>query len=524
MIYRFEDFELDAGRFELRKRGVPVGLEPQVFQLLVLLVANHSRLVHKEEILDRIWDGRAVSDAAISSRVKSARHAVDDDGRSQRLIRTVHGQGFRFVGTPTAATEPDAAVAPASQNTRRPAGTPPVPSTRPTIAVLPFMNLSGDAGQDYFSDAIAQDVLAALSKHRWLNVIARNTSFSYRGRGMDALVATDLGINYVVEGSVRRSGSRIRVATQLVDAVTGTQAWGERYDRDIEDVFAVQDEIVQRIAAQLEPEIGFAERQRIVRRPPTDLQAWDCFHLGLAHFFKFTAADNLEAQRLLQRSRELDPRFGEGHAWWAYAIVLGMVYWDTDPTAERLDEALAATAAALDTDDRSAVFYALKARVQLARGEYRSARAGNETAIRLNPTLAAAYCGLADTLVFEGEYDKALAHFGRAVDLSPNDPQRWAFFTYGALALIFKGDFEGALQWTERAIEIPNCQYWTTAHRAVALACLNRLAEARAAVAALMALNPAFSVAFARKKLFYLKQPGQLRLYLDGLVKAGVEP
>jgi len=525
MTYRFDGFELDLDRFELRKQGTPVAVEPQVLSLLALLVANRERLVSKDELLEAVWGGRAVSDAAISSRIKSARQAIDDDGQAQRLIRTVHGQGFRFVGDVAEAgpAAPAASAAPAPP-APAPAGAL-APPHRPTIAVMPFINLSDDPEQEYFSDAVAQDVLSALAKHRWLNVVARNTSFGYKGRSVDArTLAAELGVDYVVEGSVRRFGRRIRVAAQLVDATTGTQVWAERYERDFEDVFAVQDDITERIVARLEPEIGFAERQRVARGPRTNLHAWDCFHLGLAHFFKFTGEDNLEAQRLLQRSRELDPRFGEAHAWWAYAVVLGMVYWDTEPTPERLDEALAATATALDLDDRNAVFYALKARVQLARGEYASARAGNETAIEMNPTLAAAHCGLADTLVYEGRYDEALARFEKAVDLSPNDPQRWAFLTYGALALIFKGDYEAAVRWTERAAAIPNCQYWTLAHRAVALASLDRRDEARAAVDLLLARRPGFSLRFAEQKLFYLKREDQRRFYLDALARAGVPP
>lgn len=523
MVYRFTSFELDTDRFELRKHGKAVAVEPQVFALLAFLVTHGQRMVPKGELVEQVWGGRAVSDAAISSRIKSARQAIDDDGRSQRLIRTVHGQGFRFVGDVVQATAAsgDAATVPPGAATGRGARAR-VPN-RPVIAVLPFTNLSGDAGQEYLSDAIAQDVLASLSKHRWLSVIARSTSFGYKGRFVDPRqLAADLGVTYVVEGSVRRSGSRIRVAAQLVDAHTGTQRWGERYDREFEDVFAVQDEITDRIVARLEPEIGLAERQKVVRRPRADLHAWDCYHLGMAHFFRFTAADNIEAQRLLRQSREIDPDFGEAHAWWAYATVLGMIYWDTEPTAERLDQALAATTTALDLDDRDAVFHALKARVQLARGEYASARAGNQAAIDLNPTLAAAHCGLADTLVYEGRYDEALIRFAKAVDLSPNDPQKWAFLTYAALALIFKGDYEAALRSTEQAAEIPNCQYWTTAHRAVALACLERPDDARAAVRILLAQKPGFSLAFAEKKLFYIKRPDQRRFYLEGLARAGV--
>jgi TolB-like protein/Tfp pilus assembly protein PilF len=523
MVYRFDVFELDMDRFELRRDGAPVAVEPQVFALLALLVTNRERMVPKDEIHERIWSGRIVSEAALSSRIRSVRQAIGDDGGAQRLIRTVHGRGFRFVGKVTDSTGVVTSPDPSSAN--------PVPDTaaagpdqtRPVIAVLPFANLSDDTEQAYLSDAITTDIVTNLSKHRWLDVIARNAMLGRDGKPVDVRqLARELGIAYVVEGSVRRAGSRIRVTAQLHDATTGINLWSDRYDRGLEDVFAVQDEITAMIAARVEPEIGLAERQKVLRAGSRDLRAWDCYHLGVAHFFRFTAEGNREAQRLFQQSRELDPDFGEAHAWWAYAVVLGMVYWDTEPTDDLLDRALAATRRALDLDDQNAVFYALKARVQLARGEYDSAIAENEIAINLNPTFAAAHCGLADSLAYEGRYEEAIEGFQRAIDLSPNDPQRWAFLTYGALALIFMGDYEGAIKWADRASLIPNCQYWATVHKAVALALLDRRDDARKTVDRLLEEKPEFSAMFARKKLFYLKRPEQVRLYLDGLKKAGV--
>ena len=515
MIYRFDVFELDLERFELRNNGVPVPVEPQVFALLALLVKNSGKLLSKEQINEQIWRGRIVSDAVLNSRIKSARQAIGDSGRTQRFIRTVHRKGYRFVGEVSGAEHPTAEVT---------ATTPAAPEiSRPVIAVLPFANMSSDPEQEYFSDALTQDIITTLSKHRWLEVIARNTTFGYKGKPVDVRqLGHELNANYVVEGSVRRSANRIRVTAQLIDAATGSQRWSDRYDRDLEDVFAVQDEITERIVARLEPEIGFAERQKVVRAARTDLRAWDCYHLGIWHFFKFTAEDNLQAQRLLQRSRELDPDFGEAHAWWAYATILGMVYWNTEPTADLLDEALQATRRALDIDDQNAVFYALKGRVQLARGEYASAIVENELAIQMNPTFAAAHCGLADSLCYEGEYDDAIERFQKAIELSPNDPQRWAFLTYGALALIFNGEYARAIEWADRAYEIPNCQYWTLAHKAVALALLNRREEARSVTAQLLEDKHDFSRAFAEKKLFYLKRPEQLQTYLEGLSLAGV--
>ena len=514
MIYVFDQFEVDIDRFELRREGQPVAVEPQVFSLLALLVENHERMVSRDEIVEKIWNGRVISDAALSSRVKSLRQTIGDDGKVQRLIRTVHGKGFRFVGDLKPAGGADATAEPG------PAGN---TISRPAIVVLPFLNLSGDSEQEYFADAITQDIIANLSKHRWLAVVARNTAFGFKGRSVDVRqIGRELGVSYVVEGSVRRWGDRIRVTAQLVDAVTGSQRWSDRYDGDLEDVFAVQDEITEKVVARLEPEIGAAERQKVAKSKRCDLAAWESFHLGVHHFFKFTAEDNLEAQRLLQRSRDLDPDFGEAHAWWAYAVILGMVYWDTDPSPELMDEALQATSNALEIDDQNAVFYALKARVQLARCEYDSALAENEMAISMNPTFAAAHCGLADSLAYEGRYEEAIKSFERAIELSPNDPQRWAFLTYGALAHIFKGDFQTAVRWADRACEIPNCQYWALAHKAVALAHLDRPDAAGKAVRLLLKDRPDFTIEFARQKLFYLKDREQVDTYMKGLERAGI--
>ena len=510
MIYRFGDCELDTNRRELRRAGAFVPVEPQVFELLAYLVARSDRVVAKDEINDAVWKRRIVSDSALSSCIKSARQAIGDDGKTQSLIRTVHGRGFRFMGTDDGA----------------PADAKMPPRERPVVAVIPFDNLSGDAGEDYFADGVTADIIATLARHRWLNVVARNTTLQFKGRAVGiAEIARETGADYVVEGSVRRAGSRVRVSAQLIDAQGGNCIWTEHYDRQSEDLFEIQDDISQTLAARIEPEIGHEERRRIASAAGSrNLRAWECYHLGVAHFFKFTGSDNLKAQDYLQRARDLDPRFGDAHAWWAYAVVLGTVYWDTDPTPERLEAALAATARALDLDDQNAVFYALKARVQLARGEYEGAIEANRMAIELNPSFAAAHCGMADSLTFLGQYDEAVARFEKAIALSSNDPQRWAFYTYGALALILKGEYGRAVEWAERAAEIPNRQYWTLAHKAVALAGLGRLDDARRALDAALAEQPALSISFARQKLYFVKQAEQIERYLEGLALAGAPP
>ncbi len=532
MRFQFDDFTLDTERFELARAGTVIRAEPQVIELLALLVENSQRMVSKDEINDKVWRGRVVSESALSSRIKMARRLLDDDGSLQRYIRTIHKRGFRFVGeTKVVGAAPPAALAPIAPESddadngkaSLPAGN--LVAARSAVAVLPLVNLSQDPAQDYFADGVTTDIISRLSRYRWLDVIARNTAFGYKGKSFDVRdLHAALAVDYVIEGTVQRGDQRVRIGVQLIDARTGHSRWGERYDRELADLFAMQDEITETIVARLEPEIGFAERNRVAHARPANLQAWDCYHLGTFHFFKFTGPDNREAQRLLLRCQQIDPLLGDAYAWWAYAAVLGMVYWDTPATQNNLDDALRACEKALLIDPGNATFLALRARVRLARREYGMAIADNEQALRLNPSLAAAHCGLADSLAYETRYDEAVGRFERAIALSPNDPQLWAFLTYGALALIFKGDFARAVEWAERASGIPNRQYWTAAHKAAALALLGRADEARRATTQLLQEMPDFTCAFARNKLFYLKEPRQIELYLDGLRRAGVPP
>jgi adenylate cyclase len=519
---RFGDCVLDVDRWELRRAGELASLEPRAMSILVHLVEHRDRVVPKEELLDEVWGDRFVSESALTTQVKAIRRAVGDTGREQRVLRTVHGQGYMFVAEvepEAAAPEPDVDEAGPDDGSRPEASTP----ANPVVAVLPFTNLSGDPSRDHVADGLTSDVIAGLSKHRWLRVLTRAMSAGYRDRPDAVTELRDtLGVGYVVDGSVRLDGSRLRVTVGLTETAGGTSRWAERFDRDVQDLFDVLDEITDLIVASLEPEVGYAERERVARHPRTDLRAWDLFHLGIAHFFRFTAEDNREAQRLLDEARHLDPEFADAHAWWSYAVVLGMTYWDTEPEPAVLAAALEATQRALERDGRNAVFHMLRGRVHLARRDYGAALLENQTATELNPTFAAAFCGLGDSLCYEGRYDEAISHFERSVVLGSHDPQRWAFLSYGALALIFAGRFEEAAVWAEQAEAIPNCQYWATSHRLVALAHLGRAEEARRARDRLLAVCPHFTLEFARGKLFYLKRPEQLERYLDGLELGGI--
>jgi TolB-like protein/Tfp pilus assembly protein PilF len=396
-------------------------------------------------------------------------------------------------------------------------------SDKPIVAVLPFDNMSGDEDQEYFANGITEDVITALTRNRWLSVIAPNSTFAHKSESVDVRrVAAELGAGYIVEGSVRKAGQRVRITAQLVDARSGGHIWAERYDRDLEDIFAVQDEITETISATIEPELGAAESYRVQRKATENLDAWDCYHLGLSHMYKFTNEGNAEAQRLLQRAIEIDPEFGAAHARLSYAIVLNVVYFGAESTPDVLDSALRSAQSAVRLDDKDAVAHFALGRVRLIRGEYENAIAQMRNAIELNPSLAQAHCGLGDALAYSGQLAESLPPFDEAVRLSPHDPYRWGFLMYGSLAYLFQEKFEEAAEWAGKAARVPNSHYWANAALVAALGHLDRPHETESALKELLRREPEFSCGFAKDHLFYIKSKNQIEHYLEGLRKAGL--
>lgn len=518
-VIRFRNLELDTAHFELRDAGERVPVEPQVFDLLVFLARNNNRTVTKEEIFTAIWGNRIVSDAALSSQIKAARRAVGDDGVAQHTIATVHGRGFRFVA-PVENTKlvPAAEADENRRNDARAAG-----AGKPSVAVLPFANLNRDPEEDYFADGIAEDITTALSKNRWLTVIARNPAFAFRGsRDSIQTIGAKLSADYVVTGNVRKAGTRFRTTVQVVDADTEQSVWSERFDRDMVDIFELQEEISQMVASRIETELGLTEQRKSEKRPRKNLGAWDLYQLATAEFYRFTQESNLKCQELLRKSIEIDPGFASAYSRLAYAIVLGMVYFDAATDDARMDEALAAAERAIELDDQDANSYFTLGRVRLARREYDLAIDALQYALELNPSLAVTYCGLGDSLAYEGRLDEAIEQFEIAIRLSPHDPFRWAFYSYRSLAHLFRGEFEDAVSWARKAVQIPNAQYWARAHLVAALGHLGDEKQAEIAVKDLMRIKPKFSLDFARERLFYLKRPDQMETYISGLRKGGV--
>src|SRR5262249_12978084 len=371
-------------------------LQPQVFDLLVHLIENRDRVVTKDDLIELVWRGRIVSDSALTSRINAARAAVEDDGKTQKFIRTMPRKGFRFVAEVEERPTAGQLTGIGGERVEEPPRPLPLPD-RPAIAVLAFENMSDDAEQEYFCDGISEDILTALSKVRWFFVIARNSSFSYKGRNVHIRqIAEELKVRYVLEGSVRKAGDRVRISAQLNDAATESHIWAENFDRKLVDVFAVQDEITDAIVAAVEPQIYAAENFRAQRKPPASLDAWDLLMRALSHYWRITREDHLAAQALLERAIAIDPNYGQAQALLAASHMFGVhLGWAELAKAAPIAERAAALAVQLDRKDAWAhtalgsVYFSTR-RLDDAVSEF-------ETALRLNSNfcLAQGYYALA---------------------------------------------------------------------------------------------------------------------------------
>jgi adenylate cyclase len=315
--YLFEDCVLDTDRRELRRGAGLLSVTPQVFDVLDYLIRNRERVVSKDDLIAAVCDERIVSDAALTTRINVVRNAIGDSGEEQRLIKTLPRKGFRFVGAVQEEEAPAAAAVPASPM-EAPRSTLSLPD-KPSIAVLPFTNLGSDPEQEYLADGIVQDIITELSRFSELFVIARNSSFQYKGKAVDVRqVGRELGVHYVLEGSIRRGGDRIRIAAQLIDATTGAHRWAEHYDRKLEDVFTVQDEVVRTIVAILAAHVRKAEIERMRAKPTNSWRAYDCYLQASDAFtafnISFIVKDLDETRRLLQQSLALDGAYARSYA------------------------------------------------------------------------------------------------------------------------------------------------------------------------------------------------------------------
>ena len=393
---------------------------------------------------------------------------------------------------------------------------------KPSIAVLAFDNMSGDPEQEFFADGIAEDVITALSRFRSLFVIARNSSFTYKGRAVDiAQVARELGVRYVVEGSVRKAGNRVRITAQLIDATSGNHLWADRFDGGLDDVFDLQDQITEQIVVAVEPEIGARERARARRKPPGNLDAWEHVQRGLSHYYRFNESDRTEAIRLFREAVALDPEFAAAHVYLADALRPSFAMGKAELTATAAAEARAAAEKALSLDPNEAMAHFVLARLHIGVGEIEMGISESRTAIAINPNFARGHYGLGWAHYFGfGEAEQALPHLDTALRLSPRDPLRWMTLMVKGSALRFLGRHDEAVAHCRQSCQVPNVGYLPYMNLAGALAEAGQKSEARAAADKAMQLRPALSIDLIRDQLVRLHET-PLKSLLDALRKAG---
>ena len=524
MPLSFGDYNIDVERRELRRAKAPVHVEPQVFDLLVYLVNNRDRVVSKDDLIASVWGGRIVSDSTLTSRINAVRNAVGDSGKDKKLIRTIARKGFRFVGAvhvQPGGDEPAHFINPPPneiQEQSRPAL--PLPD-RPAIAVLPFINMSGDSEQEYFSDGISEDIITALSKLRWFFVIARNSSFIYKGKAIHMKqVAEELGVGYVVEGSVRKAGNSVRITVQLNDVATGSHIWAERFDRSIADVFAVQDEIAEAIVAAIEPQVYAAENFRAKRKSPDSMDAWDLVMRALSHYWRVTRQDNVVAQALLEKATAIDPSYGQALGVLATSHTFSAhMGWEDMATATPVAERAALAAILADSEDPWA-HHALGC-VYLFTRRFDDSLAEFELALRLNPnfSLAQGYYGLA--LSYCGLWEEANMAARRALRLSPRDPFSAVYYGIAAYAYFVGRNYDEAIRLSRDGLR--QRSDFVGAHRVLTSAAgmAGKTDIASAALQELRRAQPNISLAWIAGQM-PIKLEADREHYLEGFRRAGL--
>ncbi|HXW11035.1 MAG TPA: winged helix-turn-helix domain-containing protein, partial [Steroidobacteraceae bacterium] len=459
MLYRFGDFELDLDRIELRTQGTGerIPLEPQVFALLALLVDARDRMVSKGEIFEKVWDGRIVTDSALASRIKSARAALGDDGRTQRYIRTVHGRGFQFVADVRIAASP--ASTPLADTAAPPLPTDGPGAKPPSIAVLPFW-LTGSASDPYtvtLADALPHELIVDLSRLRWLLVTARASSFRLRDQDLDAgEVGRLLGVRYCLSGSIEQvRGARLHVSVELVDTRDGRVVWAERYDVPGDDVHQVRTDIRARILAALELRIPLHEAALARLGATESLDAWSAFHLGLQHVYRFNRADTAQARALFELAVQRDPRFARAHAGLSFVHFQSAFLRQTDDPAGATAQARGCAERALALDPLDPFVNFTMGRTYWLTGELDTALGWLERSTTLSPNFAQGVYARGWTETLAGRGVEGREHVDHAMRLSPLDPLHYAMLGTRALGHMAQAEDETAAQWADRAARAP---------------------------------------------------------------------
>lgn len=523
MLYLFEDYALDTERRELRRGDGLIAVEPQVFDLLEYLIRNRERVVSKDDVFAAVWNGRVVSESALTTRINAVRGAVGDSGEAQRMIRTFRRKGIRFVGAVREERGPADAV-PAAIAAQQPQPGLGVPG-KPSIVVLPFANRSGDPGQDYFVDGMVQEITIALGRIPWLFVIASSSAFMYKGRLVDARqVGGELGVGYVLDGSVRKDANRVRIVVELSDASNNSQIWAEGLDGELTSVFEMHDRVAASVSARIAPRLRSVEVELARRKPTDNLTAYDLFLRALPPH-RDSLGQNEDSLKLLYRAIELDPSFAAAYGLAAYCYYIQAVYGWLAPSDPRATEGLrlAYLAAEKGENDAEALWMAGRTIATLA-GDIEHGLALVEKSLALNPNSASAWWMSGMFYAYLGQADTALEHFGRARRLNPLDPSGHAHWLGTALAYFYAGEYSEAKLAIDKALAEWPTSRAALQHKAAICGLLGQVEEGRHCVQQLLAADSRWDLSAVRTQVAprSRRNPGGLEKYLEGLRLCGL--
>jgi TolB-like protein len=456
MIYRFGDFELDLAMVELREDGAVIAVEPQVFALIGFLLENRMRVVTKEEIVERIWGGRAISDSAITSRIKSARQALSDDGAAQRVIRTIHGVGFRFVGDVTVHSSANH-LAVSQKGEMNASEASDIEHTRPSIAVLPFRIVGVDSPQSAIAEALPQDLITELSRLRWLFVIARASAFRFRSEDLDIdRVRTELNVRYCLSGSIEIVDRTMVVSVELSDTHDRGVVWSDRFRVAIGAVHEIREEIVRAVINALELRIPLNEARRARLKAPSRLDAWSAYHLGLQHMYRFNKADNSLATSLFERAVAMEPEFARAYAGLSFTHFQDAFLGYTDETEKASKLAEYYSAQCLERDPIDPFGNLTMGRAHLLRGDLEGCLPWLDRANTLNPNYAQAKYSRGWTQSLLGNAVSCQTDVDEALALSPLDPLLYGMLGVRSFSHMVLGEPAKAVEWAERAARAPS--------------------------------------------------------------------
>jgi TolB-like protein len=455
MLYLFDAFELDVDQIELRRNGVAVPIEPQVFALLRLLVESRDRMVSKEEVVEKVWEGRFVSDSAISSRIKSARRALGDDGKEQRFIRTLHGQGFRFIGD-VRIIVPQGLVLPIHQELEEALPRPAEHATKPSIAIFPFRLVGTSDLHPAIGDAIAHDLITALARLRWLFVIARGSTFRFRSDDLDVgRIGQLLNVSYALSGLIEVFASTTTVTAELTDTRTGGVLWADHFTGRIDDIHELRARIAANVIAALEIRIPLNEAALASLAAPNSLDAWSTYYLGLRHLYRFNSQDNATAAALFERAIALEPGFARASAGLSSTFFQSaFLRYSGDPDGDaRAARRFAERSVELDPLDPFANF--TMGRAFWLTGDIERSSPWLDRSTALSPSYAQGFYARAwaDAICERGPCGSD--HVDLAMSLSPLDPFLYAMLATRALTCLVRGETGQAAIWVDRAARSP---------------------------------------------------------------------